>query len=220
MKTLIFTLATISMTLTGCVSKTDRQTDCPSLSGKELSDSLSLYCKLHNDTVSANVVSYGLNGDTLEIKLANNTPEMQALFRKKVFDTQLVKLHGPTKPMPFNINRISELEGVTMSVDSVTKDAVKMRLSNKSGRTLSFDSIYGIAQLLPDGSWVKLYSPEIADGMGIELISGEDYVFIGNIHPLINDIVPGTYILYKPVGFPDESGDCIVGCRFQIKYQK
>lgn len=122
--------------------------------------------------------------------------------------------------MPFNINRVSELEGVTMSVDSVTKDAVKMRLSNKSGRTLSFDSIYGIAHLLPDGSWVKLYSPEIADGMGIELISGEDYVFIVNIHPLINDIVPGTYILYKPVGFPDESGDCIVGCRFQIKYQK
>lgn len=85
MKTLIFTLATISMTLTGCVSKTGRQTDCPPLSGKELSDSLRLYCKLHNDTVSANVVSYGLNGDTLEIKLANNTPEMQALFRKKSF---------------------------------------------------------------------------------------------------------------------------------------
>lgn len=217
MKTLIFALTAICMTLIGCVSKTESQTDCSTLSGKELSDSLSMYCTLHNDTVSANIVSYGLNNDTLEIKLANNTPEMQTLFRKKVFDTPLVKLKGPTKPISFNINRVGELKGVTMSVDSIAADFVKMRLSNKSGRTLSFDAVYGIARLLPDGSCAKLYSPEIADGMGFELSNREDYVFIGHIHPLINDIVPGTYVLYKAVGFPDKSGDCIVGCQFQIE---
>ncbi len=210
-------LMALLITLTGCVCKTGNEMHCLILSGKELNDSLERYCMQHHDTVSSNVVSYGLIGDTLEIELANNTPKMQALFRQKVFDTSLVKLHGPTKPMPFNINRVSELESVTMSVDSIATDFVKMRLSNKSGKTLSFDVVYGIARLLSDGSWVKLYSPEIADGVGFELSNGEDYVFIGNIHPLINDIVPGTYVLYKAVGFPDESGDYIVGCRFQIK---
>ena len=67
-----------------------------------------------------------------------------------------------------------------------------------------------------EDGWVAVPVRSIVNSVGITLEEGGDYEFKVLLFPLVNEYVPGTYKVYKPVEFEGQKGEWYMSAQFTL----
>lgn len=154
-------------------------------------ENISTACQLHD-------------GDTISVGLINNAMPYQEMFRKRILNYSALDFGKitPTEPLPFTTT--SDTMNISMRTEKpvypVGTEEIPVKISNNNDRMLFFGLDYGIARKEGD-EWIVLNTSTVWNSVGILIQKGRDYNFKAHMYNLVNDNKPGTYKVYKRIGF-------------------
>lgn len=181
------------------------------------------YWKTHSgdeDALMQNMYGLWDRDDTIHVEVLANTPAFREEFRRQIISYSAVDFGPEAKPKPFTQAAPSDTLGVTMRTEErIYRPGVKrvgVVLTNRSGRTLFFGEDYGAARR-EEGRWIVLPVGGIWNSVGILVAPGDSYRFDARLKPLVNDIAPGRYMVYKRIGFEGGGPEWFLSAEFGVQ---
>lgn len=172
-----------------------------------ISENISTACQLHD-------------GDTISVGLINNNMPYQEMFRKRILNYSALDFGKitPTQPLPFTTT--SDTMDISMRTEKpvypVGTEEISVKISNNNDRMLFFGLDYGIARKEGD-EWLVLNTSTVWNSVGILIEKGRDYNFKAHMYNLVNDNKPGTYKVYKRIGFDGTRKEWYMSAEFKLE---
>lgn len=172
-----------------------------------ISENISTACQLHD-------------GDTISVGLINNNMPYQEMFRKRILNYSALDFGKitPTQPLPFTTT--SDTMDISMRTEKpvypVGTEEISVKISNNNDRMLFFGLDYGIARKEGD-EWLVLNTSTVWNSVGILIQKGRDYNFKAHMYNLVNDNKPGTYKVYKRIGFDGTRKEWYMSAEFKLE---
>lgn len=170
-------------------------------------ENISTACQLHD-------------GDTISVGLINNAMPYQEMFRKRILNYSALDFGKitPTEPLPFTTT--SDTMDISMRTEKpvypVGTEEIPVKISNNNDRILFFGLDYGIARKEGD-EWLVLNTSTVWNSVGILIEKGRDYNFKAHMYNLVNDNKPGTYKVYKRIGFDGSRKEWYMSAEFKLE---
>ena len=170
-------------------------------------ENISTACQLHD-------------GDTISVGLINNAMPYQEMFRKRILNYSALDFGKitPTEPLPFTTT--SDTMNISMRTEKpvypVGTEEIPVKISNNNDRMLFFGLDYGIARKEGD-EWLVLNTSTVWNSVGILIQKGRDYNFKAHMYNLVNDNKPGTYKVYKRIGFDGSRKEWYMSAEFKLE---
>lgn len=170
-------------------------------------ENISTACQLHD-------------GDTISVGLINNNMPYQEMFRKRILNYSALDFGKitPTQPLPFTTT--SDTMDISMRTEKpvypVGTEEISVKISNNNDRMLFFGLDYGIARKEGD-EWLVLNTSTVWNSVGILIQKGRDYNFKAHMYNLVNDNKPGTYKVYKRIGFDGTRKEWYMSAEFKLE---
>lgn len=160
------------------------------------------------------------DGDTIEVGLINNAMPYQEMFRRKILNYSALDFGKIELPQPLPFTTTSDTMGISMKTEKAvypvgTKE-ITVIISNNNSRTLFFGVDYGIARKKGD-EWIALNTSTVFNSLGIGVEKGHNYDFKAWMYNLVNDNKPGTYKIYKRIGFDGSRKEWYMSAEFRIE---
>lgn len=160
------------------------------------------------------------DGDTIEVGLINNAMPYQEMFRRKILNYSALDFGKIELPQPLPFTTTSDTMGISMKTEKAvypvgTKE-ITVIISNNNSRTLFFGVDYGIARKKGD-EWIALNTSTVFNSLGIGVEKGRNYDFKAWMYNLVNDNKPGTYKIYKRIGFDGSRKEWYMSAEFRIE---
>lgn len=160
------------------------------------------------------------DGDTIEVGLINNAMPYQEMFRRKILNYSALDFGKIELPQPLPFTTTSDTMGISMKTEKTvypvgTKE-ITVIISNNNSRTLFFGVDYGIARKKGD-EWIALNTSTVFNSLGIGVEKGRNYDFKAWMYNLVNDNKPGTYKIYKRIGFDGSRKEWYMSAEFRIE---
>ena len=174
---------------------------------REIRENISTACQLHD-------------GDTISVGLINNAMPYQEMFRRRILNYSALDFGKitPTEPLPFTTT--SDTMDISMRTEKpvypVGTEEIPVKISNNNDRMLFFGLDYGIARKEGD-EWLVLNTSTVWNSVGILIQKGRDYNFKAHMYNLVNDNKPGTYKVYKRIGFDGTRKEWYMSAEFKLK---
>lgn len=177
--------------------------------------------KDNNDTISQNFISADTRGnDTLYVHLKNNSLKYREMFRSKVLNYSALALHGETVNPPLKTRTVSDTMNISMKTEKtvypVSSEYIPVIITNNNDREIFFGLDYEIARKEGD-KWIPLNTKSVVNSVGIGIKKGGTHHFNASLFRLVNDIKPGLYKVYKPIGFDGSIEKWYMSAEFTIK---
>lgn len=172
-----------------------------------ISENISTACQLHD-------------GDTISVGLINNNMPYQEMFRKRILNYSALDFGKitPTQPLPFTTT--SDTMDISMRTEKpvypVGTEEIPVKIFNNNDRMLFFGLDYGIARKEGD-EWLVLNTSTVWNSVGILIQKGRDYNFKAHMYNLVNDNKPGTYKVYKRIGFDGTRKELYMSAEFKLE---
>ena len=174
------------------------------------------------DTIHENISTacQRYDGDTIEVGLINNAMPYQEMFRRKILNYSALDFGKIEPPQPLPFTTTSDTMGISMKTEKTvypvgTKE-ITVIISNNNSRTLFFGVDYGIARKKGD-EWIALNTSTVFNSLGIGVEKGRNYDFKAWMYNLVNDNKPGTYKIYKRIGFDGSRKKWYMSAEFRIE---
>lgn len=174
------------------------------------------------DTIHENISTacQRYDGDTIEVGLINNAMPYQEMFRRKILNYSALDFGKIEPPQPLPFTTTSDTMGISMKTEKTvypvgTKE-ITVIISNNNSRTLFFGVDYGIARKKGD-EWIALNTSTVFNSLGIGVEKGRNYDFKAWMYNLVNDNKPGTYKIYKRIGFDGSRKEWYMSAEFRIE---
>lgn len=170
-------------------------------------ENISTACQLHD-------------GDTISVGLINNNMPYQEMFRKRILNYSALDFGKitPTEPLPFTTT--SDTMDISMRTEKpvypVGTEEIPVKIYNNNDRMLFFGLDYGIARKEGD-EWLVLNTSTVWNSVGILIQKGRDYNFKAHMYNLVNDNKPGTYKVYKRIGFDGSRKEWYMSAEFKLE---
>lgn len=170
-------------------------------------ENISTACQLHD-------------GDTISVGLINNAMPYQEMFRRRILNYSALDFGKitPTEPLPFTTT--SDTMDISMRTEKpvypVGTEEIPVKISNNNDRMLFFGLDYGIARKEGD-EWLVLNTSTVWNSVGILIQKGRDYNFKAHMYNLVNDNKPGTYKVYKRIGFDGSRKEWYMSAEFKLE---
>lgn len=170
-------------------------------------ENISTACQLHD-------------GDTISVGLINNAMPYQEMFRRRILNYSALDFGKitPTEPLPFTTT--SDTMDISMRTEKpvypVGTEEIPVKISNNNGRILFFGLDYGIARK-EGNEWLVLNTSTVWNSVGILIQKGRDYNFKAHMYNLVNDNKPGTYKVYKRIGFDGSRKEWYMSAEFKLE---
>lgn len=170
-------------------------------------ENISTACQLHD-------------GDTISVGLINNAMPYQEMFRRRILNYSALDFGKitPTEPLPFTTT--SDTMDISMRTEKpvypVGTEEIPVKISNNNDRMLFFGLDYGIARKEGD-EWLVLNTSTVWNSVGILIEKGRDYNFKAHMYNLVNDNKPGTYKVYKRIGFNGSRKEWYMSAEFKLE---
>lgn len=170
-------------------------------------ENISTACQLHD-------------GDTISVGLINNAMPYQEMFRRRILNYSALDFGKitPTEPLPFTTT--SDTMDISMRTEKpvypVGTEEIPVKISNNNGRILFFGLDYGIARK-EGNEWLVLNTSTVWNSVGILIEKGRDYNFKAHMYNLVNDNKPGTYKVYKRIGFDGSRKEWYMSAEFKLE---
>lgn len=170
-------------------------------------ENISTACQLHD-------------GDTISVGLVNNAMPYQEMFRRRILNYSALDFGKitPTEPLPFTTT--SDTMDISMRTEKpvypVGTEEIPVKISNNNGRILFFGLDYGIARK-EGNEWLVLNTSTVWNSVGILIQKGRDYNFKAHMYNLVNDNKPGTYKVYKRIGFDGSRKEWYMSAEFKLE---
>ena len=170
-------------------------------------ENISTACQLHD-------------GDTISVGLINNNMPYQEMFRKRILNYSALDFGKitPTQPLPFTTT--SDTMDISMRTEKpvypVETEEIPVKIFNNNDRMLFFGLDYGIARKEGD-EWLVLNTSTVWNSVGILIQKGRDYNFKAHMYNLVNDNKPGTYKVYKRIGFDGTRKEWYMSAEFKLE---
>lgn len=170
-------------------------------------ENISTACQLHD-------------GDTISVGLINNAMPYQEMFRRRILNYSALDFGKitPTEPLPFTTT--SDTMDISMRTEKpvypVGTEEIPVKISNNNDRMLFFGLDYGIARKEGD-EWLVLNTSTVWNSVGILIEKGRDYNFKAHMYNLVNDNKPGTYKVYKRIGFDGSKKEWYMSAEFKLE---
>lgn len=181
------------------------------------------YMRRHDyrtDTVRQNFSLMYARGDTLHIDLKVNNSRFRNLFRKRVLDYTGIDFGPETRPVVLPEVTCPDTLGVRMeterSVYPKRTEEIDVRIVNRSGKTLFFGLPYRVARLERSG-WVALPGESEWQDLGVLVKPDGTYVFSVFLYPLLRELTPGRYRIFKRIGFDGEDTGWTMSAEFRME---
>ena len=160
------------------------------------------------------------DGDTIEVGLINNAMPYQEMFRRKILNYSALDFGKIELPQPLPFTTTSDTMCISMKTEKAvypvgTKE-ITVIISNNNSRTLFFGVDYGIARKKGD-EWIALNTSTVFNSLGIGVEKGRNYDFKAWMYNLVNDNKPGTYKIYKRIGFDGSRKEWYMSAEFRIE---
>lgn len=172
-----------------------------------ISENISTACQLHD-------------GDTISVGLINNNMPYQEMFRKRILNYSALDFGKitPTQPLPFTTT--SDTMDISMRTEKpvypVGTEEIPIKIFNNNDRMLFFGLDYGIARK-EGNEWLVLNTSTVWNSVGILIEKGRDYNFKAHMYNLVNDNKPGTYKVYKRIGFDGSRKEWYMSAEFKLE---
>lgn len=174
------------------------------------------------DTIHENISTacQRYDGDTIEVGLINNAMPYQEMFRRKILNYSALDFGKIEPPQPLPFTTTSDTMGISMKTEKTvypvgTKE-ITVIISNNNNRTLFFGVDYGIARK-KGNEWIALNTSTVFNSLGIGVEKGRNYDFKAWMYNLVNDNKPGTYKIYKRIGFDGSRKEWYMSAEFRIE---
>ena len=95
-------------------------------------------------------------------------------------------------------------------------EEIPVKIYNNNDRMLFFGLDYGIARKEGD-EWLVLNTSTVWNSVGILIQKGRDYNFKAHMYNLVNDNKPGTYKVYKRIGFDGTRKEWYMSAEFKLE---
>lgn len=170
-------------------------------------ENISTACQLHD-------------GDTISVGLINNAMPYQEMFRRRILNYSALDFGKitPTEPLPFTTT--SDTMDISMRTEKpvypVGTEEIPVKISNNNDRMLFFGLDYGIARKEGD-EWLVLNTSTVWNSVGILIEKGREYNFKAHMYNLVNDNKPGTYKVYKRIGFDGSRKEWYMSAEFKLE---
>ena len=170
-------------------------------------ENISTACQLHD-------------GDTISVGLINNAMPYQEMFRRRILNYSALDFGKitPTEPLPFITT--SDTMDISMRTEKpvypVGTEEIPVKISNNNDRMLFFGLDYGIARK-EGNEWLVLNTSTVWNSVGILIQKGRDYNFKAHMYNLVNDNKPGTYKVYKRIGFDGSRKEWYMSAEFKLE---
>ena len=170
-------------------------------------ENISTACQLHD-------------GDTISVGLINNAMPYQEMFRRRILNYSALDFGKitPTEPLPFTTT--SDTMDISMRTEKpvypVGTEEIPVKISNNNDQMLFFGLDYGIARKEGD-EWLVLNTSTVWNSVGILIEKGRDYNFKAHMYNLVNDNKPGTYKVYKRIGFDGSRKEWYMSAEFKLE---
>ncbi len=173
------------------------------------------------DTTAQNIQSTGIyDNDTIRVLLMNNSQYFQEMFRRKVISYSAVDYGRVQSETPFIVPAFLDTLQISMKTDRtvypVGTKSVSVSLNNNNSRVLFFGEDYMVARK-EGNQWLLLNINNSWTDIGIGVEQGRKYQFTASLYPLFNDNKPGSYRVYKEIGFYDSKEKWFMAAEFRIK---
>ncbi|WP_239467382.1 immunoglobulin-like domain-containing protein [Bacteroides caecigallinarum] len=168
---------------------------------------ISTACQLHDS-------------NTISVGLINNNMPYQEMFRKRILNYSALDFGKitPTQPLPFTTT--SDTMDISMRTEKpvfpVGTEEIPVKIYNNNDRMLFFGLDYGIARKEGD-EWLVLNTSTVWNSVGILIQKGRDYNFKAHMYNLVNDNKPGTYKVYKRIGFDGTRKEWYMSAEFKLE---
>ena len=168
---------------------------------------ISTACQLHD-------------GDTISVGLINNNMPYHEMFRKRILNYSALDFGKitPTQPLPFTTT--SDTMDISMRTEKpvypVGTEEIPIKIFNNNDRMLFFGLDYGIARK-EGNEWLVLNTSTVWNSVGILIQKGRDYNFKAHMYNLVNDNKPGTYKVYKRIGFDGTRKEWYMSAEFKLE---
>ena len=170
-------------------------------------ENISTACQLHD-------------GDTISVGLINNNMPYQEMFRKRILNYSALDFGKITTTQPLPFTTTSDTMDISMRTEKpvypVGTEEISVKISNNNDRMLFFGLDYGIARKEGD-EWLVLNTSTVWNSVGILIEKGRDYNFKAHMYNLVNDNKPGTYKVYKRIGFDGTRKEWYMSAEFKLE---
>lgn len=174
------------------------------------------------DTIRENISTacQHYDGDTIAVGLINNAMPYQEMFRKRILNYSALDFGKIEPPQPLGFTTIQDTIGIIMRTEKpvyhVGTEEIPVKISNNNDRALFFGLDYGIARKEGD-EWIVLNTSTVVNSLGILVEKGRDYNFKAHMYNLVNDNKPGTYKVYKRIGFDGTRKEWYMSAEFKLE---
>lgn len=152
--------------------------------------------------VRDNVYMWGVGRGTINVSMRLNTEAARRAFRKYVCASPALSFSGSTGQELCTKVGVADTLGVSLRpaapgfpADAETAEFV---LANDGGHVVQTGESYSMA-VERGGRWYELPAGGVFHAVGIEVRPGGSRVFVGRLHPLVNNNRPGRYRFFKDV---------------------
>ena len=170
-------------------------------------ENISTACQLHD-------------GDTISVGLINNNMPYQEMFRKRILNYSALDFGKITTTQPLPFTTTSDTMDISMRTEKpvypVETEEIPVKIFNNNDRMLFFGLDYGIARKEGD-EWLVLNTSTVWNSVGILIEKGRDYNFKAHMYNLVNDNKPGTYKVYKRIGFDGSRKEWYMSAEFKLE---
>lgn len=172
-----------------------------------ISENISTACQLHD-------------GDTISVGLINNAMPYQEMFRRRILNYSALDFGKitPTEPLPFTTT--SDTMDISMRTEKpvypVGTEEIPVKIYNNNDRMLFFGLDYGVARK-ESSKWIPLRASCVVNDLGIGVEKGQGYDFKASLYNLVNDNKPGTYKVYKRIGFDGTRKEWYMSAEFKLE---
>ena len=170
-------------------------------------ENISTACQLHD-------------GDTISVGLINNNMPYQEMFRKRILNYSALDFGKITTTQPLPFTTTSDTMDISMRTEKpvypVETEEIPVKIFNNNDRMLFFGLDYGIARKEGD-EWLVLNTSTVWNSVGILIQKGRDYNFKAHMYNLVNDNKPGTYKVYKRIGFDGSRKEWYMSAEFKLE---
>lgn len=172
-----------------------------------ISENISTACQLHD-------------GDTISVGLINNNMPYQEMFRKRILNYSALDFGKITTTQPLPFTTTSDTMDISMRTEKpvfpVGTEEIPVKIFNNNDRILFFGLDYGIARKEGD-EWLVLNTSTVWNSVSILIEKGRDYNFKAHMYNLVNDNKPGTYKVYKRIGFDGTRKEWYMSAEFKLE---
>ena len=152
--------------------------------------------------VKDNVYMWSMGLSTINVSMRLNTEAARRAFRKYVCASPALSFSGSTGQELCTKVGVADTLGVSLRpaapgfpADAETAEFV---LANDGGHVVQTGESYSMA-VERGGRWYELPAGGVFHAVGIEVRPGGSRVFVGRLHPLVNNNRPGRYRFFKDV---------------------